>query len=505
MKKFTLEMKVGIFFVLVFVLIAWISTQLGDYEFKSKYGLKLSAIFRSSAGISEDTAVNLAGIKIGVVTGKSLDRGQSRILFQVLTDTLIPEDSRISIHTYGFLGQKYLEIVPGSSRNYLQSGDEFVNVEDSGDFTELTATMNDVADDVRAVTESLRAVLGGEEGEEQIRGIFTSLNTITTVVADTLEANEEKMDKIMDYIEALTAQMVLITKENRESFRDAMKTMPAIAENLSRISGNLADIMESNNEDISLTLANLVGVTENLSKSLEAISNIAQKIDDGQGTIGKLVNDDETIANINDAVEGINDYLERVRKLQVEVSYRGEYHIEQEQGKSYFNLNIRPTFDKVYMVGLVDDPVGRKRHTLTETKTTTNPGAADEDVTEEIEEKDVTTSELLFTAQIGKRWHNFLFRGGIIESHGGAGVEFFMWEDRINFAFEVFDFDTTNNPHLKTWLNISFLDHFFITGGVDDFINKYDDPRYFIGGGLYFTDRDISILATQVPSGITGM
>ncbi len=505
MKKFTLEMKVGIFFVLVFVLIAWISTQLGDYEFKNKYGLELSAIFSSSAGISEDTAVNLAGIKIGVVTSKSLDRGKSRVNFQVLTDTLIPEDSRISIHTYGFLGQKYLEIVPGSSRNFLQSGDELVNVDDSGDFTELTATMNDVAEDVKAVTESLRAVLGGEEGEDQIRGIVSALNTITTVVADTLEANETKMDRIMSYIEALTAQMVMITKENRESFRQAMKAMPAISENLGRISGNLADIMESNNEDISLTLSNLVGVTENLSKSLEAISNIAQKIDDGQGTIGKLVNDDETIANINEAVEGINDYLERVRKLQVEVSYRGEYHIDQEQGKSYFNINIRPTFDKVYMIGLVDDPVGRNRHTLTETKTTTNPGAADEDVTEEIEEKDVTTSELLFTAQIGKRWHNFLFRGGIIESHGGAGVEFFMWEDHINLAFEVFDFDVTNNPHLKTWINISFLDHFFITGGVDDFINKFDDPRYFVGGGLYFTDRDISILATQVPSGITGM
>jgi len=504
-KKFTLEMKVGVFFVLVFIMVAWISTQLGDYDFKSKYGLKLSAVFRSSAGISEDTPVNLAGIKIGVVTTKSLDKNKSRIIFQLLTDTLIAEDSHISIHTYGFLGQKYLEIVPGSSKNYLISGGELSNVDDSGDFTELTSTMNDVAEDVKAVTETLRAVLGGDEGEDQVRGIFTSLNTITGVVAETLEANEEKMDRIMAYIEALTAQMVMITKENRESFKQAMTSMPAIAENLGRISGNLADIMESNNEDISLTLANLVGVTENLGKSLEAVSNIAQKIDDGQGTIGKLVNDDETIAGINDAIEGINDYLERVRKLQVEVAYRGEYHVTQEQGKSYFNINIRPSFDKVYMIGLVDDPIGRKRHTLTETKTTTNPGAADEDVTEEIQEKDVTTSELLFTAQIGKRWHNFLFRGGIIESHGGAGIEFFMWEDHINLAFEIFDFDTTNNPHLKTWVNVTFLDHFFLTGGVDDFINKFDDPRYFVGGGLFFTDRDISILATQIPSGMTGM
>lgn len=503
MRKFTVEMKVGIFFILIFILIAYMSTRLGDYESRKKYGMHLSAVFPSSAGIDDGTLVNLAGIKIGKVDGKALYKGMARVRFVVLDDSLIPNDSRIAIHSHGFLGQKYLEIIPGVSRTYMKDGDEFSNVEDAGDLTALTGNLNNVAEDIKAITESLRGVFGGEDGEEGLREIFQALNTITTTLADTLEANQDKMDRVMSNIESLSSSLAGILADNRRNLSRAMATFPDIAENLRAISGSLAGIMDRNDEDISRTLSNLVSVTENLGTSLEALASIAQKIDDGEGTLGKLVNEDDVITNINEAVEGINDYLQRMRRLQVEIAYRGEYHITQNQTKSYFNLNIRPRFDKVYLISLIDDPIGRTRHTRTETVTTTNPGAADEDVTRKVEEKDVTTSELLISAQIGKRWHDILFRGGLIESHGGAGIEFYVWEDHLNFAFEVFDFSSGNNPHMKTYLNASFLDHFFLTVGVDDFINRFADPRYFFGAGLYFTDQDAALLVTRMPSGVT--
>ncbi len=502
MKKWNIEMKVGIFFVLVFCLIAWISTQLGDFGFDTKYGMRLSAVFATASGVDTGVNVNLAGIKIGTITDKDLFEGKARVYFNVLTKAKIPVDSKISIRSHGFLGQKYLEIIPGVSKEYFKDGEDFFNVEDSGDLSILTADLQDVAEDVKAITGNLREIFGGEEGDEGIREIFTALATISTSLADTLEANQKKMDNIMSNFESFTTDMAYLSKKNREDLSRAMAAFPGIAENMRDISGHLAGILENKDEDLEKTLGNLVVVTENLGRSLEAVANIAQKIDEGEGTLGKLVNEDNTIESINEAVEGINDYLTRVRQLRVDVSYRGEYQIRQSALKSYFNLNIRPNFDKFYMVSLIDAPQARTREKLTETETTINPGAADEETSTKVQRERVTTSELLFSAQIGQRWHNLLFRGGLIESHGGGGVEVFLWNDHLNFAFEAFDFSSSNNPHLKAYMNAFFLDHFIFTAGIDDFINRFDDPRYFVGVGLYFTDRDIKYLAGSHPSSI---
>ncbi|MCZ7586931.1 MAG: MlaD family protein [Deltaproteobacteria bacterium] len=478
MRKLTVETKVGVFFVAVFALIAWISTRLGDYGLDTTYGMELSAVFSTASGVNPGVYVNMAGIRVGSVDRKVLDGGKARVYFDVLTKLKIPDDSKISILTHGFLGQRFLEIIPGTSTDYLESGDEFYNVEDASDISGLTGNLEDVSEDIKEITGNLRAVLGGEEGEESLRETFEALNTITVTIAETLQANQQNMDRIMANFERFTTDMAYISNKNRDDISRAIAQFPAIAENLNSISGNLAGVLDQNDEEINQTLENLVVVTENLGRSMEAIANIAQKVDEGEGTLGKLVNDDSTIKEIHEAVEGINDYVQRVRRLQVEVGYRGEYHIEQTEVKSYFNINIRPNFDKVYMLSIIDAPTGRTREQLTETVTTTNPGAADEQTETEVEHKRVTTSELLFSAQIGKRWHDVLFRGGIIESHGGAGIEFYLFNDHLNLAFEAFDFSASNNPHLKASMNAYFLDHFLVTGGIDDFINRYDDPRY---------------------------
>lgn len=499
MRKVSIETKVGVFFVVVFLLIAWISTRLGDYGFQDKYRTELSALFTTSAGVKEDTSVYLAGIKIGKVVDTRLDQGKARIVFRVLSESQIPDDSRISIASHGFLGQKYVEILPGVSSTPMMSGQEFENVEDAGDLGALTGNLNDVAEDVKEVTANLRDVFGGQEGQDSIREIFYALNRITVSLADTLEANQERMDSIMENMENFSGNLSAISSKNREDVSRTLAALPGIAENLREISGHLATVMATNQQDISQTLENLVGVTENLSRSLEAFANVAQKIDDGQGTLGKLVNEDETITQINEAVEGINDFVTRVTQLEVEVRYRGEYQVTQSNVKSFFSAAIRPNYDKVYLLALVDAPKGRSRVTETEYTTVENPGAADEETTEKFETRRVTTDELLFTAQFGKRWHDFLFRGGIIESKGGVGVEYYLLDDHMALAFEASDFSKDNNPRLKGYLDMMFMDHFFITAGVDDFINKYEDPRWFFGGGIYFTDRDVALLMSRAP------
>ncbi|MCB1154698.1 MCE family protein, partial [bacterium] len=204
MRNFSTEAKVGAFFVVVFGLIAWISTKLGDYGFEEARAMTLSATFNTAAGVSEGTKVNLAGIKIGVVKDIELDGPRARIIFTIRSSVKIPEDSQVSIQTFGFLGQRYLEIMPGSSNRTMDDGEHFYNVEDAQDISQLTANLGHISEDIKAVTGNLRAVMGTPDAQQSMQEIFEAFNAITTSLASTLEANERNMDQIMGNLNKFT-------------------------------------------------------------------------------------------------------------------------------------------------------------------------------------------------------------------------------------------------------------------------------------------------------------
>ncbi|MCR8825781.1 outer membrane lipid asymmetry maintenance protein MlaD [Pseudosulfitobacter koreensis] len=85
----------------------------------------LQASFRSLEGISVGSDVRLAGVKVGTVSGVSLNPETFRADTTVaLANTIeIPDDSAIVISSEGLLGGNFVEIVPGGSPFAYEPGD----------------------------------------------------------------------------------------------------------------------------------------------------------------------------------------------------------------------------------------------------------------------------------------------------------------------------------------------------------------------------------------------
>ena len=92
---------------------------------------ELSADFRSVEGISVGTDVRLAGIKVGTVTGLTLDATtfNAEARFTVRNDLKLPDDSDVKIASEGLLGGSFLEITPGASDVVLAAGDRIENTQ----------------------------------------------------------------------------------------------------------------------------------------------------------------------------------------------------------------------------------------------------------------------------------------------------------------------------------------------------------------------------------------
>ncbi len=93
---------------------------------QSSAGYELGASFRSLEGVGVGTDVRLAGVKIGTVTGVTLnsDTYRADTQFSVADDILIPDDSAVVISSEGLLGGNFVEVMPGGSPFYFEPGDE---------------------------------------------------------------------------------------------------------------------------------------------------------------------------------------------------------------------------------------------------------------------------------------------------------------------------------------------------------------------------------------------
>ncbi|TMV09721.1 outer membrane lipid asymmetry maintenance protein MlaD [Ruegeria sediminis] len=88
-------------------------------------GYELGASFRSLEGVTVGTDVRLAGVKIGAVTGVTLNPESYRAdtTFSVSDGIKIPDDSAAVISSEGLLGGNFVEIMPGGSLFFFEPGD----------------------------------------------------------------------------------------------------------------------------------------------------------------------------------------------------------------------------------------------------------------------------------------------------------------------------------------------------------------------------------------------
>ncbi|QIE54567.1 outer membrane lipid asymmetry maintenance protein MlaD [Pikeienuella piscinae] len=99
----------------------------------------VKAAFRKASGIASGADVRVSGVKVGAVSGLSLDPKTYRAVasLSIRDDVKIPEDSVVTITSDGLLGGSYVAIDPGASDFYVTSGEELTNTQGSVDLLDL--------------------------------------------------------------------------------------------------------------------------------------------------------------------------------------------------------------------------------------------------------------------------------------------------------------------------------------------------------------------------------
>lgn len=436
------ETKVGLFVLAALVVVGFITLKVGSRSFTLGGGYEVTLTLDNAVGVRHKTPVEIAGIKVGKVKGiKLLESKRANVTLQIDDGVELPPDTKAVLRAKGFLGETLIELIPGSAEGaIIPDGGVIEYAGPAGDVNRMMSQFSSIADDIKAVSTQLRDVAGVSK-DSPLWHIVNNLESFTS----TLASNQA---------------------------------------NFNKIAGNLAELTESLRGTVTKS-------KENVEDSLRRIASITKKVDEGQGTIGKLVNDDETVTKLNEAVDNLNKTLGGLNKLETEIGYHAEYQTQSEDFKSYVNLTLRPNPDKAFIFDFIQDPHPVVPN-MSETTSDITVGGTTTTVTSN--QRTVNRNKFLFSAQLAKKFYDFTIRGGIIESSGGLGMDYN--KGPVGASFSAFSFQNSygQRPQLKAYGTVNVTKNLYLLGGAADMISNFDRPDWFVGAGFRLIDEDIKSL-----------
>jgi len=309
----------------------------------------------NSQGVVEGNQVRIQGVTVGAVTEIVVPKRPGEDL-RIELDIerryrhLVKGDSRVKIKTIGLLGDKYLEVSPGSpDAPDLPPGSQIVAFR-GAELDKLLAGSSDLVDNVVAITKSLKIVLGrtergegflgeltseSEAGKELSKSLRQTLDSANQLLASArqgkglvgrLVQDEAWADKVTGELGSASGSLarilgavekgtttgqglvpaLLTDEKTRERFIQMVASLQVASAGLEAFSTDLAKGKGALPKLVNdAQFANeFLGDLKRISKHL---ATVAEKLDSTDGTAGKLIADPKIYDALNDLVVGIHE------------------------------------------------------------------------------------------------------------------------------------------------------------------------------------------------------
>lgn len=130
MLKKPVETIMGLVVLVIALLFLGFAYNVSDLQVVKGY--TLTAEFMKVGGLSIGSDVRINGIKVGTVTAQKLNNEDYTVdvVFSISSDVKLPKDSVVAIVGDGLLGDKFVKIEPGKSKEFLKDGDVFAKTKD---------------------------------------------------------------------------------------------------------------------------------------------------------------------------------------------------------------------------------------------------------------------------------------------------------------------------------------------------------------------------------------
>lgn len=304
------RVKVGALIVIALIILSAMILNLE--EGMGLFGRKTTfrAVVEHTQGLKIGSPVRMNGVDIGNVHAIAIAEHtpQVEIIFTVQTHVAphIRQDASISIRALGLLGDKYLEVLPGTATlPSLPVGSTLVGSAES-DISHLAMNATSTIDKVNAALEQLQAALAAITKGQGTTGKLVSdpeLYNRSRAVVDKLEQVSERSLSILNKVERGegTVGKLVADQELYARASQAAAGLNELAGRLNNQNGTLAKLADPA----------LYGRLEHLTSRGETL---LAKVERGEGTVGKLVTRDDLYVRADKLLTDVEEFVAEVKK-----------------------------------------------------------------------------------------------------------------------------------------------------------------------------------------------
>ena len=270
------EVRVGITLTVAGLLLVAGILWLGGFSFgENRY--VFSIMFTEVAGLVAGDKVTVAGIDAGeILSLKLAPFGKVVAEVEVDNDIRIPIDSRISVASYGLIGAKVISVRPGGSDVYVKQGTVVQGVYEKG-LGDVVHEMGEALTGIQAVLKSADEILTDQEGKDLVKSALVNAN------AASFDLRQATAD-----LSVMATELRAFVSEKKDPAGEAIDAMETAIVGFAEVTGQLKTISAS-------------------------LDSIVRRVEGGEGTLGKLVNEDQVHDEFLAAIKEVRELVADIR------------------------------------------------------------------------------------------------------------------------------------------------------------------------------------------------
>jgi phospholipid/cholesterol/gamma-HCH transport system substrate-binding protein len=266
----------------------------------------VSTVVTDAGGIRRGDPVQMRGVNIGRVQRFKIAKDNVEIRLELEGEYNVPKDSHVELKSGGLLGGTIADVVPGDSTDFLHNGDHIDG--------RMVPGLFDAANRVAGQVEK---VMG------QVEKLMTDV-TVKNIAATADNAQVASRD-----MRRLIADVSTTVAEQR-------KTLATLEASLQRSATGFEKVATGPELDRAMKRLDTLGermdtVTASLQRSSQSVETVTSRAAKGDGSLGKLMTDDELYRHLNDTVNNMNQATLSLNRLVEDL---------QKNPKKYINLKV---------------------------------------------------------------------------------------------------------------------------------------------------------------------
>lgn len=243
-------------------------------------------------GLANSTPVTINGMQVGKVVDIGFKGdGSGKLLVKLLvnSDFEFSKNSRAQLYETGLIGGKAIAIIPAFDDAEIAKDNDYLQGGVKAGLTEL------VNQRLTPLQEKIEVMMVSADG------LLTNINAVfDEKTKANLKSSIAGLNDVIQNFKETSASLNTLVESNKEKLNSTLTNVDNISSNLSKVSDSLA-------------MANVGQTMKNLESTIQNFNSILANIENGEGSMGKLLNDDGLYNNLEGATLQMEQLLEDMK------------------------------------------------------------------------------------------------------------------------------------------------------------------------------------------------